>query len=124
MFSFGIFATHTPYIILATLYLFYIGSWIISSLFPQLPVELAEKTPQAVIEHHQAGWEQQSNIHAKVDNDSFHFWLYKTKQALVSSKITLPTTGYRLVLVYEKNILNLPYLPVYRLYNRPPPFVL
>ncbi len=33
MFSFGLFATHIPYIVLSLLYILYLGAWGISSLF-------------------------------------------------------------------------------------------
>ncbi len=38
--GFGLFASHTPYLILGILYIVYWGSYLISSFFPQIPQDL------------------------------------------------------------------------------------
>lgn len=116
MFSFGLFATHTPYLVLAALYVCYLGSWIISSLFPQLPVDVTSPPPQHTIAVEQTVTSFGTDY--KNSYDSFHF--SKNFAGLILKIFTLRVNGSAISICPHTE----PYkfiLHIWDLYNRPPP---
>lgn len=118
MFSFGLFATHTPYLVLAALYLCYMGSWLISSLFPQLPAEISSPPQQKiVIEQVVRAYDE-----AGITSNDVHPFNAKAIGDQVAEISIPPITGA----IYHVNLPPLSgFWSVYtwRLLNRPPPFL-
>ncbi|MGC8803018.1 MAG: hypothetical protein ACP5PS_04500 [Bacteroidales bacterium] len=117
MFSFGLFATHTPYLILAALYMCYMGSWLISSLFPQLTVEASSQSQQTiVIEQVVHTWVEAGTV----TSNNTHPYAVK--------HLTIRTTEIYVPPIFEvvghiclSPVLGPRGIYIGQLYNRPPP---
>jgi hypothetical protein len=119
MFSFGLFATHTPYLVLAALYICYLGSWLISSLFPQLPADIDSFSCQTIVV------EQSTTVHVgdnKISSkENYHFFVKDFGEINESIYIGLSERGIPFII---QAIVPGPVIVyVWQLFNRPPPFL-
>jgi len=117
LFSFGLFATHIPYLVLAALYVCYMGSWLISSLFPQLPVDSDAAPRQAVaVEQSYPVYA----VHEKIsENDSYYFSVKDFSD--LTTAITIHPFERRIAFICLSVLPGIIKVFAWQLYNRPPP---
>ncbi|MCX7987348.1 MAG: hypothetical protein N2662_10455 [Bacteroidales bacterium] len=121
MFSFGIFATHTPYVVLAALYMCFLGSWVISSLFPQVTheININQQLHGVTIElshpYHQVSDFSKKNIY------KYNSQIQKSNHPFEPEKKSVLFK----IWIFDR-IFTIPFCivsleKIWRLYNRPPP---